>query len=256
MTQMEFMQSSGGNPNPAHGEKLKEVYEKQLKLDELQEKDRIISQKTEEILALELELDIMKTQKEKEQLLIDQNNISMHSASAQYTNNHSHEHHHRSLHKRRASSTSQDTIQQQQKLQQIVEDLQMNLNAKDQIIEMYRQRDEATENTLNFQIEQEQKYQDLVKQYHSLESDWKNLEAYVKSLHEFQRHVESKYGMLLEEYQQLIAELPEEDLGKAFQEKEENLMEIVKAKDEEIHLLKEDKVKKEHVINALRSKEA
>ena len=203
MAQLELMQGSGGNVTHAQGEKLKEVFEKQLKLklDELQEKDRVISQKQEEILALELELDIMKTQKEKEQLLADQNNMSMHSTSAQHANNHSNDHHHRSLHKRRASSTSQDTIQQQQKLQQVVEDLQMNLNAKDQIIEMYRKRDEATENTLNYQIEQEQKYQDLVKQYHNLESDWKNLEAYVKSLHEFQRHVESKYGMLLEEYQ-------------------------------------------------------
>lgn len=94
-----------------------------------------------------------------------------------------------------------------------------------------------------------------MKQYHSLESDWKNLEAYVKSLHEFQRHVESKYGMLLEEYQQLISELPEDDIVRSFQEKEENLVNIVKAKDEEIIILKEDKIKKEHIINALRTKE-
>lgn len=120
---------------------------------------------------------------------------------------------------------------------------------------MYRQRDEATENTLNFQIEQEQKYQDLVKQYHALESDWKNLEAYVKSLHEFQKHVENKYGMLLEEYQQLIAELPDEDTARIHIEKEENLVNMVKAKDEEIQILKEDKQKKEHIINALRTKE-
>ena len=112
MAQLELMQGSGGNVTHAQGEKLKEVFEKQLKLklDELQEKDRVISQKQEEILALELELDIMKTQKEKEQLLADQNNMSMHSASAQHANNHSNDHHHRSLHKRRASSTSQDTI--------------------------------------------------------------------------------------------------------------------------------------------------
>ncbi len=73
MAQLELMQGSGGNVTYAQGEKLKEVFEKQLKLklDELQEKDRVISQKQEEILALELELDIMKTQKEKEQLLAD-----------------------------------------------------------------------------------------------------------------------------------------------------------------------------------------
>ena len=56
-----------------NGEKLKEVYEKQLKMkiDELQEKDKVIAAKQEEILALELELDIIKTQREKEQLLIE-----------------------------------------------------------------------------------------------------------------------------------------------------------------------------------------
>lgn len=74
----------------------------------------------------------------------------------------------------------------------------------------------------------------MVKQYHSLESDWKNLEAYVKSLHDFQKHVESKYGMLLEEYQQLISELPEEDTLRVYMEKEENLVSMIKAKDEEV----------------------
>lgn len=73
MVQMEFMQGNGGNAQAVHGEKLKEAYEKQLKLklEELQEKDRVISNKQEEILALELELDIIKTQREKEQLLIE-----------------------------------------------------------------------------------------------------------------------------------------------------------------------------------------
>lgn len=124
------MQGSAGSVQSQHAEKLKEVYEKQLKLklEELQEKDRVIANKQEEILALELELDIIKTQREKEQLLMEQNNLSMHSAGV----NQSHDHHlGRSIRKRRGSSTSNDTIAQQQKLQQLVEDLQMNINAKD-----------------------------------------------------------------------------------------------------------------------------
>lgn len=44
--------------------------------------------------------------------------------------------------------------------------------------------------------------------YIEMESDWKNMEKYVRSLHEFQQHVENKYGMLLSEYQTLITEIP------------------------------------------------
>ncbi len=97
MAQLEYMQgNNAGTLQAAHGEKLKEVYEKQLKmkLEELQEKDRVIANKQEEILALELELDIIKTQREKEHLLIEQNNLSMHSGHPSQMQNLSQDHHH------------------------------------------------------------------------------------------------------------------------------------------------------------------
>ena len=62
-------------------------------------------------------------------------------------------------------------------------------------------RNQATENTLTFQIEQESKYQELVKQYSLLEGDWKNMEQYIRGLNEYQVHIEGKYALLLEEYQ-------------------------------------------------------
>lgn len=74
-------------------------------------------------------------------------------------------------------------------------------------------RDQTTENTLNFQIEQESKYKDLVRQYSLLESDWKNMESYIRSLNEYQNHVETKYAQLLEEYQQLIDSRDLEESG-------------------------------------------
>ena len=86
------------------------------------------------------------------------------------------------------------------------------------------------------------------------------MESYVRSLHEFQQHVEVKYGLLLSEYQQLITELPNETEELAShrfnQEQEETYLDLIKSKDEEIHLLIEDRNKKDQVINNLKGKDA
>ncbi len=46
-------------------------------------------------------------------------------------------------------------------------------------------RDASVESTLAFQIDQEQKYQDLVKSYTNLEADWKNMEQYIRGLNDY-----------------------------------------------------------------------
>ena len=45
---------------------------------------------------------------------------------------------------------------------QELEDMKKILKQKDQTLSTYQNRDQTTENTLHFQIEQEQKYQDMV----------------------------------------------------------------------------------------------
>ena len=37
-----------------------------------------------------------------------------------------------------------------------------------------------------------------------LESDWKNMENYIRQLNAYQTHVEEKYALLLQEYQQRL----------------------------------------------------
>ncbi len=65
LRQQEFMNNSNSSEkNHAQSEKLKEFYEKQLKakIEEIGEKDRLIHLRQEEVLAIQLELDLLKTQ--------------------------------------------------------------------------------------------------------------------------------------------------------------------------------------------------
>ena len=63
---------------------------------------------------------------------------------------------------------------------QELEDMKKILKQKDQILSTYQNRDQTTENTLHFQIEQEQKYQDMVQQYHVLEEELRGMEDYIR----------------------------------------------------------------------------
>jgi uncharacterized protein (DUF3084 family) len=100
-----------------------------------------------------------------------------------------------------------------------------------------------------------------VKEYHLLEGDWKSMESYIRSLNEYQAHVEHKYALLLNEYQQVILnkdslESDDERLSQNFlnSEQEESYQKMLQIKDEELALLKEDKQKRDKVIETLNSR--
>ena len=73
-----------------------------------------------------------------------------------------------------------------------------------------------------------------------LESDWKNMENYIRQLNAYQTHVEEKYALLLQEYQQRLlgssVKTTENDEVMS-REQEETYMGMLRVKDEEISLL-------------------
>ncbi len=85
-------------------------------------------------------------------------------------------------------------------LDQELEDLKSQLAQKSSDLDMYQKRDESTEQALEFQIQQEQQYQALVKQHQTLETEWKGMEKYIRSLNDYQQHLEDKYGLMLEKF--------------------------------------------------------
>eukprot|EP00347_Sterkiella_histriomuscorum_P003612 403363620 len=212
------------------GDKLKDVYEKQLrvKIEELAEKDRQLMERQEEVVALQIELEFAK----------------------QNQKNHKEEKKHNVDHE-----GLDNTIKTQKTL---IEELQRLIASKDVMISQYHMRDQTTENTLTFQIEQESKYKELVRQYSLLESDWKNMENYIRSLNEYQQHVETKYAQLLEEYQQILISKDEDSKNylqsSLSKEQDQHFKESLLLKDEEISLLRDDQSKKEQKIQMLNQK--
>ena len=72
-------------------------------------------------------------------------------------------------------------------------ELKKVMGEKEGQIGQYQKRDQNAGNILTLAIEQEEKYKELVKNYHMLETEWKSMEQYIQGLNDYQSHIESKY---------------------------------------------------------------
>jgi hypothetical protein len=129
------------------------------------------------------------------------------------------------------------------------------LERREEVIQRYEESYKTTEVTIGKHAEQEAKYEEMTRQYTTLDADWKKMEAYVRSLNEYQQHIETKYAQLLEQFQ---TSLQQNSLDRErFQEQEERVYQgLLEAKEQECQGLREEQRKREGQITQLKVKEA
>ena len=72
-------------------------------------------------------------------------------------------------------------------------------------------------------------------QHQALLSEWRAMERYIRGLNEYQAHVEDKYSLLLDKFQQVITEQPDHCLCKKLvAAKDDEIADLVKRKEIEV----------------------